>query len=229
MPSSLTDRDRAALEHLRRYRITTAKVLQKLYCDDTPNKVKKLVQRLGENIQAEQLYGKSVYYHLSPTGARLVGAPEEVSKPLGPQALPKAIGILYFCCMGEEPLFRYTRSEFADDFPELAESVMKREFYLDYYPDFDGQTARLGQFMVDLGGDYQKFVSKCRVRVREGLRTEGLQELILENLFTIAILVAEPEKKNAILEAFQGAPMKAAVRVEVIPELSQVQAKGMDE
>ena len=72
-----------------------------------------------------------------------MGVPEEASKPLGPQALPKAIAILCFCCMGAELRFRYTRSEFAADFPELADSVLKREFYLDYYPEFDGTTAGL--------------------------------------------------------------------------------------
>ena len=125
--TELTERDRSILNHLRRYRLDTAKGLAKGFCDGSADAVKKIAQRLQDYIASEPLYGKTVYYRLTAGGARLVGAPEEAARPLGHQALPKAFGILAFCCHGPVKRERYTRAEFLEDLPELAEHVIRNE------------------------------------------------------------------------------------------------------
>jgi hypothetical protein len=218
----LTDRDRAVLEHLRRYRLTTVKILQALFCEGSVDAVKKLLQRLQEYITSEPLYGRTVYYRLTAAGARLVGAPEEVARPIRPQALTKAFGILSFCCNGSTVRERLTRVEFVEDFKDLATVLVQSEYYLDYYLDADGDSVRLGQIVVDYGGDYQRLISKCRSIVREGLETPVFRDIVADDLFAISIVVAEVEKAKVMEEYLQTRPMKAWITVEVIPELGNV-------
>jgi hypothetical protein len=133
--AKLTERDRAVLEHVRRHRITTARVVKELFCGGSENASKKLLQRLKDYLVSEPLYGKAVYYRMSPAAAKLVAAPPEIADPLGPQALPEALGILMFCCRGKTRRWRYNNSEFGEDFPELKDDLAGRRYHLNYYLD----------------------------------------------------------------------------------------------
>jgi hypothetical protein len=55
--------------------------------------------------------------------------------------------------------------------------------------------------VIDLGGDYRRFLEKCASYVTDGLYTAGLQDFINEGLFAIAIVVGEEEKRRAVEEA----------------------------
>ncbi len=224
MSNELTDRRQMALEHIRRFRISSAQVLQERFCGGSENVLKKLLAGLREFVASETLFGKYVYYRLTPAGARLMGAPEEIGRPLGAQALPKAFGIFAFCCLGPVSRWRYTRPEFAEDFPELTEELMGDDYYLDFYLDHDGQTVRFGHLIVDLGSDYQKLLQKCRGRVRRGLRTPVLSEIIANDLFAIAVVVPNEEKRRAIEEALKRQPLRAWIRIEVVAQLGQLLA-----
>jgi hypothetical protein len=177
--------------------------------------------RLRNLIASEPLGPKGVAYRTTPPGAKSVGAPEEISRPLGPQALPKALGILGFCCSGPVYRQRYTRPEFIEDFPELVQDLLGKDYHTDFFLDFDGAQARLGQIVVDLGGDYQKLISKCRVRLREYLEVPHIKEIVADGLFTFAIVVAEEEKAQAIRLTLKEKPLKARVIVETSVELQK--------
>ncbi len=171
-----------------------------------------------------------MYYRLTPAGAKQLGAPEEISRPLGPQALPKALGILDFCCSGSDQRQRYTRQEFVDDFPELTKALLGRDYHTDFFLDFDGEQARFGQIVVDLGGDYKKLISKCRGKLREYLEVPELRDIISDGLFTIAFVVAEEEKAQAIRLAIKQKPLRARVLVETSSELRKcpIQLGGLE-
>src|SRR5262249_48712612 len=96
-----------------------------------------------------------------------------------------------------------------------------KDYHTDFYLDYDGTQPRLGQIFVDLGGDYKKLISKCRVRIREYLELPHIKEIAADGLFTVAIVVAEEEKANAIRSALEEKPLKASVLVETSSEFQK--------
>lgn len=218
---SLAERERAFLYLLRRYRASTMAINTSIICGGSESSAKKLCSRLRDYVAADPFGSKTVYYRLTPTGAKLLGVPEEQGRPLGPQALPKAIGILGFCCEGSTKRTRYTKAEFIGDFPDFGKKICGREYQTDFFLDFDGTQARLGEIVVDLGGDYRKQLSKCRIKLREYLDVEHLRDIIADGLFTIAFVTAEAEKAQAIRLALAENPLRARTLVEVSNELQR--------
>lgn len=214
------DPQKTLLELLRRQRVATANIITERVCGGSENAAKKLISRSRDYVASDPLGTKTVYYRLTPAGAKLIGAPEEIARPLGPQALPKALGILGFCT-GSTDRKRYTRQEFSEDLPELVKALLGKDYHTDFFLDFDGEQARLGQMVVDLGGDCKKLVSKCRVRLREYLDIAGIRDIVADGLFTFAIIVAEEEKAHAIRLALKEKPLRARVIVETSAELQK--------
>jgi hypothetical protein len=221
MAITLTERDRALLDHMRRYRITIPDAVESVVCNGDENAAKKLVHRLNDYVASEPLGSREVYYRLTPAGAKFVAAPGEVSRPLGPQALPKAIGILAYCCLAEEKRQRYVRQEFMEDFPELVKSLLGKDFHTDYFLDFHEGQARFGEIVVELGGDYKKFLSKCRARLREYLDIPHLRDIVVEGLFSFAIITGEEAKAEAMRAELAQKPLESRVSVEVAPVLNK--------
>src|SRR3954468_10356408 len=129
MPAPLTDRTKAYLDFLCRHRISTAERNTAL-CGGSENVAKKLIATLDGYIASDPLGQKTRYYRLTPLGAKALGAPEEIARPLGPQALPRALGVLGFCTSAEQRQ-RYLRREFQADFPELAGSLLNKDYHTD--------------------------------------------------------------------------------------------------
>jgi hypothetical protein len=225
MPLTLTESPKALLELVRRHRITTSEINVSMICGGSESVGKKLILNLRDYIASDPLGPKSVYYRLTPAGAKLLGAPEEIARPLGPQALPKALGILGFCSSGKNRQ-RYLRHEFEKDFPDLAGELLAKDYHTDFYLDHDGEQARLGQIVVDQGGDYKKLISKCRVKLREYLDVPGLRDLVADRLYTFAFVVAEEEKAQAIRLALNQKPLGTRVVVETSAELQKCPLQG---
>jgi hypothetical protein len=225
VPLAFNERERAALELIRRQRVATASILTAEVCGGSENICKKVLMRLENYVASEPLGPKTKYYRLTAPGAKQLGAPEEIARPLGPQALPKAVGILGFCRGGSVKRERYTRQEFIDDFPELVTELLGRDYHTDFFLDHDGTHARLGQICVDLGGDCKKLVSKCRVKLREYLDVPNIRDIVAEGLFTWAIVVAEEEKAQAIRLLLNQNPLRARVIVESSTELQKCETQ----
>lgn len=221
MSVPLSDTQKQAFALLGVYRILTPSILTARVCAGSESVAKKLIIRSRDYIVSEPLGQKSVYYRLNASGAKLYGLPEEIAKPLGSQALPKALGNLDFCCGGQTHRQKYIRTEFIKDFPELASGLLGKDYHTDFFLDFDEKHARLGQIVVDLGGDYRKLLSKCRVRLREYLDVAHIRDIVAEGLFTFAIVVAEEEKAEAIRLAVNEKPLRARVIVETSAELKK--------
>lgn len=221
MSVALSAVERAFLELILRYRAITLQVATAVVCGGSESVGKKLAPRLREYVASDPLGTKSVYYRFTPAGAKLMGAPEECARPLGVQALPRALGILGFCLSASTKRERYIRQEFVADFPELAKDLLARDFHTDFFLDHDGEQTRLGQIVVDQGGDFRKLISKCRVRLREYLDMDHVRDIVSDGLFTFAIVVAEEEKAQAIRSALLEKPLRARVIVETSGELQK--------
>jgi hypothetical protein len=220
-PKTEADPLRQLLEHLRVYKVTTASIVTALLCGGSENAAKKLLARSRNLVESDPLGPKTVYYRLTPFGAKQIGAPEEIARPQGPQSLPKNIGFLGFCCSGPIQRKRYTRIEFVEDLPELVKDLLGKDYHTDFFLDFDGEHVRLGQVVVDLGGDYRKLISKCRVRLREYLEIPHIKDIVADGFFTFAIVVSEEEKAKAIKLALAQKPLRARVIVETNSELQK--------
>lgn len=218
---ALSNVQRALLEFLLRFRLATLQLIATLICGGSESAAKKLAPSMRDYVASEPLGGKSVYYRLTAAGAKLMGAPEELSRTLGPQALVRALGTVGFCCGGPIKRERYTRPEFITDFPELAKDLLGKDYHTDFFLDHDGEHARLGQIVVDHGGDYRKLISKCRVELREYLDKPQIRQVVSDGLFTFAIVVAEDVKAEAIRAALAEKPLRARVVVETSAELQK--------
>lgn len=218
---SLTDRDQEILEHVRRYRLTTTEALRKFFFPEAKAGAEKNVLRrlVGDYLQARPLYAKKVYYQLTPSAARTLGEPEELAEPLGPQALVRWYGVFAFCCLGaKEEVSVFTRREFASAFLPFADHVDLTQSH--YYLDNDGATIRLGQIVVEQGGEYQRLINKCRRIIERGREIPGLQEIIADELFVIALVIAEESKCQALSNQLRKNPLPTWCRIKVVPELS---------
>lgn len=218
----LTERDEDILRHVQRYRLTTTEALRRLFFPDAkPGGEKNVLRRLtGEYLQPQSLYGKRVYYQLTSTAARQLGEPEESTTPFGAQALVRLYGVLAFCCLGNTRRLVFTKTEFAKAFGQFADLLDLGQNH--YYLDYDGKTARLGQILVEQGGEYQRLVNKCRRLVERGRELPGLQEMINDALFVIAIVLAEDNKREMLYAQLRKNPLPVWCRVEVVPDLGNL-------
>lgn len=219
----LTERDLKILEHVARYRITTSDILQGLFfAENQPGSVKNVLKRLikGEYLQSRPLFHKRVYYQLTATSARSIGESGDIANSLGSQALIRTYGVLAFCCRAgtNKPLQKFTRHEFEQAFPSFSNEIDISQST--YYLDQHGDTVRLGQLMIDQGGDYQRLANKCRNDVlSRAIQVPGLREILTEKLFVMTLVVGEESKQKALLTLFQKNPLPVWTRVETVPEL----------
>lgn len=222
----ITDRDQQILEHVKRYRITTSDILQGLFfAENQPGSVKNVLKRLKNDdyLQSQPLFQKRVYYQLTAKSARYLGETEDAAKPLGPQALIRRYGVLAYCCQvaNGRQAKRLTRQEFEQAFPHFFQEIDIGQ--TDYYLDRHGETVRLGQLVIDLGGDYQRLANKCRNEIVDrAIHVSGLKELLTEKLFVLTLVVGEESKQKALLNLFQKKPLPVWMRVETVPELVQL-------
>ncbi|MBK8183340.1 MAG: hypothetical protein IPK63_10800 [Candidatus Competibacteraceae bacterium] len=99
----LTERDEEILKHVTRYRLTTTESLTPLvFPDAKPGGEKNVLRAFDERyLQPQPLYGKRVYYQLTPVAAKALGETGGKRHPFGPQALVRLYGVLAFA-VGED-------------------------------------------------------------------------------------------------------------------------------
>lgn len=226
------DRDRDILEHVARYRITTSEVLTHLFCR-TANATKKVMKRLAAPVpaaglseaeeqklarpfplQARELLGKRLYYHLSPRGAlrlRLHPARRH-AKPPGPQALIGHYAILIHCCLHDDQRILFTRKELAEQLPAV-------EHYAPYCLERHDGSTRLVRMVVDHNRAPEGLVEKCRQIVRDAQAVPFLGQRLRAGQYAIALLTTDDLKVAAIATAAQQAALSVPVMPVTIPDL----------
>lgn len=220
----LQERDKAILEHIQRYRMTTTDVLHsQFFPDNGEDAVHSTLRRLrgAEYVSSADLAPpKRKYYHLTPRGARLLGLPASYGRPLGEQALPIRFATLLFCCGAKQPRPVMESKEFIEEFPDCVDSSIPKEPY--YFDETDG-VARLAFIIVDLGAEAGRTVRKCRKAYGEREKLQGFREVIKGDAFLVTVLTSRESKKSAIESALARAKdFKRPVRIEVVEQLADL-------
>src|SRR5689334_20646236 len=100
----LSEREERLLQHIRRYRITTAEVVGRLFFMGNTIEGETALLRLAELECLEpprRLYEGKEYFTLSTRARFEMFYDEAPLEPMKRQALIKAYGILCFCCLGQ--------------------------------------------------------------------------------------------------------------------------------
>lgn len=220
----LSDRDFDIFEHLSRYRMTTREVLHRLFWEDSEiNAVSKVTSRLVHFgfLNRYELYPRRPYFRLGPPAARLLGINAKHCKPLGVQDRPIEFGILDFCCGGEDRRKRLKVRDVAKDNPDL---LSKNLLSNRYYIDDDNDTKRLGFVHVDCSGDAAHVARSCNEQLEKRYVHEAFRQLIDQDRFVIAIVMATEAQKESITDALNRRtwPHPVPFRLHVAPDLTHL-------
>lgn len=216
------DRDRRILEHVGRYRLTTADVLHARFfatLDAAKAVIKRLAASRGRQLlQARPLgVGRRVYYHLTAAGVREIGVPASRAEALGPQALPEAYAILVHCCKHSRDRQIFTRAELSAH--PLLRDAPPGNYYLE---QIDEHRSRLTQLVIDHRTEHTRLLQKCRKILREAEEIASLVRLIDQGVFGLTVLTLHDEKKKAVEFDLERRPLPVHVSVDVIPFLSEI-------
>lgn len=215
------ERDRAILDHVRRFRISTPEVIHRLYFSDkTSNAVTKVTTRLREegNLVSYPLFEKHIYFVLGP---KADPGNERAGTAYGTLGLVRAYGTLAFCCLGEEMHDRLDNEEWEDVRRMLG--LSPGFAYLDYFMEQQGSDARLNWIRVDHGADRRRLVQICRRKVYDWMHADGFDELVKAGRFGVTLVTAEARKQASLNAAFEREPIEGVpVRVALVPGLSQL-------
>lgn len=216
-------RDRAVLEHLARFRVSTLRVVHRLlFGGRTPSAAKKVLNRLERqgllrsfrmNRQGQKCY------QLSSAGAYRLGASDKLARPLRTQAFAKRLAVACFInTHGPKPYRLLTAAEAEAAFPGTAEGFPDAL----YYPDDSAGPHRLALLRPDYGStDARRVVRQCQAEVNERFAHQAFRRLIQARLFQVTVLTSTAEKAErlrALLAEAGGFPS----RVEFVPELFHV-------
>ena len=201
----LTDRDRAILDHLARYRLTTIEALHRLFWEPTTtaNAVSQVLARLaaGGYVQRieESLSGSQNYYLLTAEAAREYGEDEDFARPPGTTSLIHHYLMLEFCCLGDARREHITAQEIRTGFPNLNGRGIARNAY---FHTFD-EPPRLGWLEVDCGNHAETRAKKCRKQFAKRYEAQELRfrELADEGRFGIVLVTTSEGKKRALERA----------------------------
>jgi hypothetical protein len=230
------ERDDAILEHLRRFHLTTAEVLHRLFFPGSKlNAVRKITSRLirEKKIRAWQLFEQRKYFTLSPGQAARMGEDRSIGTPFQHQGLVNAYGVLLFAIeTGTQP---FTKKEFEAKFPELViRGVIARNYYVDREPTdghepSDGSEPggagvknRLGFILVDYGTSPLTIRKKVHHITARAYTLPAFAKLIHGDHFVIGIATPSPAKAGDIRAVLEDdGPGNVRYRIVPCPELGE--------
>lgn len=217
-PLPPASRERELLEHVRRYRLTTAAALKTLFfADQADSTVRYHTRRLVEadKLASCRLPSGRAYYHFTPQAAREYGAPRSGGVAPGAQALARALGVLAYCCLDTATRLRLTPEELESLYPGLSGpgALTFEDYCLDTDPR-DRAFRYLTALKVDAeGAQPDGFLTSIRRQLERGEDIPLFRQLRKEKLFSVAIVTAEPSKRAAFHAAIEKRPLGVPVRV----------------
>lgn len=231
-----TNRDLEILRHVGQFRRTTFLILHRRYYpgqkkDALKSTLRRLCGRKSKYrlLETERWNARCLVYRLTPAGARLIGASEELARPLGRQARVSRLAELLFFNGQEGRKVRLITNEQLRQFLQLnAERLPRRGFYLE--ETADGEL--LGYLLVDHGGDARRIVRKAATVLTRFLKKGWFNEFLRAGRFVITILTQTAHKQQRLVRLLQQrmqqdlagllAPLGktgSPFRVEVVPGL----------
>ena len=243
MVRTLPPADRAILEHVVRYRLTTPAILAPtgLLPDAGIDAARRTLERLTADgwLVAAELVPESagqVCYQLTARAAEQLGHDAEFAEPLARDVRIESFAVATFCCCGDVFRQLFTKAEFREKFRELWFPGQPVRYYLE---PVASATARLAFLKVDKDGPgrWDRLIDSCarflrqridatRVAPEHRARVEAFARLVQRGQFQFTVLTALPEKQRAIeLELERRTLAKESVppiRVHVVPGLFDV-------
>lgn len=220
----LSKRDRALVEHVARYRLTTREVVHSLFLPEAHiNAATKVLLRLTASgvLAKHPLCGTRDYWTLSPALAQLLGRRSTWGTALAYEGLIRHYGVLAFCHGGKIRRELLTQAEFVARFPDHDDSsLLGHPYYVDQVAGHDC----LGLILVNDLEDHLRIVKKCRRVIHRRLENAGFRRTINAGRFVVAIVTAFPEKKAKLEEALGEAELRSVqFRVTVRSDLAALQ------
>lgn len=230
-----SERDDAILEHLRRFHLTTAEILHRLFFPGVGlNALRKVTGRLTreKKIRPCRLFEQRKYFVLTPGQAARMGEDRSIGKPFEYQGLVNAYGVLLFCVENESQPF--TKKEFEEQFPELViRGVGARNYYLDRDQADTEETkpgqadskpkVRLGFIIVDYGTSPLTIRKKVHKVTARAYTRPKFGRLIQSENFVLGI-IAPSEAKAEDIKATLADEGPGFVRYRIVssPELGEL-------
>jgi hypothetical protein len=220
----LSPRDRAILNHVARYRLSTPEVIHRLYFGDlATNAVTKVTLRLRRAgyLVAHELYHKHIYFLPGPMVDR--GNPK-AGEPFGTQKLILTYGTLAFCCTGETVQRLLTPAEFEEvrGMLSLSPALPYHNFFLD---KTEGHT-RINWIRIDYGAEQRRLLRLVWTKLDAWMGYDGFPALIKAGRFAVTLVTTGEPKRRSLQASYDRNPIEGVpLRVAVVPELLDLIAR----
>jgi len=232
----MSNRDLEILRHVAQFRRTTFLILhRRFYSEQKKDAVKSTLRRLcGKKskyrlLETERWNARCLVYRLTAAGARLIGASEELARPLGRQARVSRLAELLFFHGQEERKVRLISNEQLRQFLQLtAQRLPRRGFFLEE----TSQGELLGYLLVDHGGDARRIARKAATILTRFLKKGWFKDFLRAGRVVITVLTQTAYKQQRLVRLIQQrfqqdlaellAPLGkigSPFRVEVVPDL----------
>ena len=187
MPPTSSTLRAQVLDQLKRYRVTTKELLERvvfLTPEDRKhyqNVIHRTLMKKGL-IESHAFRGATVYYQLTAQGAREIDAPPDAHKSLSLGRFYELYAELLFCCYDQtKPHPKLTTEEFNHWFPDRLEK--NRWLPGAYFIDEEEGVRRLGRILVDTA----KNLANARDAALNEVATLG-EDFLAERRFTVAVV-----------------------------------------
>lgn len=195
-PDGLSDQQRAVLQHIRLFRITTQDLARRACFapEVAPPGVDSFFARMRKRgfVRAAQLVGTEKYYYLTPKTYQSVFGEAPAEERVGSYAVVEWYGRLLFCCRRPNVRQKLHWSDFDRLFPQLRDERQPRRHV--FYVDKETGQSRLGLIYIDPGNRFDRVAHRIRNKLignllaREAWRTH----VIDGDRLTVAIVCTSP-------------------------------------
>jgi hypothetical protein len=188
----LSDQQRAVLQHIRLFRITTQDLARRgcFARDATPSGVDSFFVRLRKRglVRAAQLMGTEKYYYLTQGTYQSAFGEAAAEERVGSFAVVEWYGRLLFCMRRPDVRKKLHWSEFDRLFPQLHDDRQPRRHV--FYIDKESGQSRLGLIYVDPGNRFDRVANRLRNQLIGKLLAQAAwrEHVIDGDRLTIAIV-----------------------------------------
>ena len=218
------ERDRAILDHVTRYRLTTLDAIRRVVLPGlSRNAVGKIANRLCDAglLRKHRLLYPMNYFVLGELAVRSLGIGIHRAKPLGSQSLPQEFALLAFATLGTHQHLRLNAAEVKRRCPWLPFSFAAAPHCLD-------EANVLELVRVDLGGPAGHVARKCAADLTERCRIREFSPLVAARQFRLVVITATSGKATAIQRALDHHDWPAGLlfHFSVVPQLLSIGASA---
>lgn len=197
---NLSQRDWNILKFVLRHRLITFAVLHLVFFEGKAvDAVKSTLRRLCGRYQlltAERLDQRRGYYRLSRRAAALLGARQNMVRPLGPQSLIERFAVLWFITLdrpGRRTLFN--PRQFPEQFDLGPHRLPRANFYIE---EDDQGHSWLGYIVVDHGGHLRRIIQKSVRVLRRFLKRGWFDDYFAAGRFKLTVLTLNAHKQKSL-------------------------------